>query len=162
MNTSPILESHVKELIHLNNLEVPNVNELDYSAFCQLLEQAAFAKVIEDEYAIAGFVLGFEKGACYEGFNFNWFSQRLDDFLYIDRIVVNPAYRGKGVGKQLYIAAEEFCLQSKLQSLCCEVNLCPNNPGSHHFHQKVGFAPIAEVEHPEGKLVQMYQKRIMD
>ena len=146
------------EVLRLNNNEVPHVNQLDAVALQQLCSEAALADVGIDEYAIPGVILGFEKGAEYSGFNYNWFCQRYDDFLYVDRIIVNPAYRGKGVGLQLYKHASNYCTANGLTSLCCEVNGYPANPVSHQFHLKAGFEAIESVVHPEGKTVVMYRK----
>ncbi len=134
------------------------MNHLQLDELGQLVRQAAFAKLLTDEYAIAGFILGFDQDAGYEGFNFNWFKQRYDNFLYIDRIVINPNYRGQALGKRLYQAAQQYCHNNNLSSLCCEVNEEPANPISHEFHSGFGFKAIDSVLHPEGKTVRMYQK----
>ena len=155
------IESRVlPEVLRLNNGEVPHVNELDMSSLESLCDAAALAEVAIDEYAISGAMLGFIKGASYSGFNFNWFCQRYDDFLYIDRIFVSPIYRGKGVGSALYQRVFEFCKQNQLTSVCCEVNEEPANPVSHEFHLKNGFKAIESVLHPEGKTVIMYRKQL--
>lgn len=151
-----IFETHFEELVSLNNEEVPSVNHLEESEFAELAKNAAFSEVLLIEEGIAGLVLGFEKDNQYEGFNFQWFCSRFDDFLYIDRIIASKDFRGQGVGKRLYDLAINYCKNNGLSKICCEVNNDPPNPGSHAFHKKMGFEPIEEVLHPEGKTVQMY------
>lgn len=160
MNLKHVERREIPEILRLNNNEVPHVNALDESTLIELIDRATFTRVMVDEYAIAGFVIGFEKGASYEGYNYNWFSQRLTDFLYIDRIVVNPQYRGKKLGNKLYQAAQEHCIARQLDNLCCEVNDEPPNPASHAFHLKFGFKKMESILHPEGKTVCMYNKDI--
>lgn len=158
MNLNYIESEHLPELLRLNNLAVPHVNQLTLQELDELVKEAEFAQLVADEYAIAGFMLAFDKAANYEGFNFNWFKQRFDNFLYIDRIVVNAAYRGQGVGKSMYQELEAYCKENGIASMTCEVNLEPENPVSHQFHQELGFEALEAVLHPEGKRVQMYQK----
>ncbi|MBE1302315.1 MAG: GNAT family N-acetyltransferase [Alteromonadaceae bacterium] len=160
MNLKHIETREIPEMLRLNNNEVPHVNELDEKVLNELINEAAFARVMADEYAIAGFVIGFEKGASYEGYNYNWFSQRLKQFLYIDRIIVNPQYRGKKLGNQLYDAAQSHCVSRHLDNLCCEVNDEPPNPASHAFHLQFGFKKLESILHPAGKTVCMYNKEI--
>lgn len=160
MSFNQIKPHFLPEILRLNNNEVPHVNELDLTGLDELCSQAIFAEVAIDENAISGVVLGFAKGADYPGFNFNWFCRRYEQFLYIDRIFVNPLYRGTGLGKALYQRATEFCHANGLSSICCEVNEQPPNPVSHQFHLNSGFEAIESVLHPEGKTVVMYKKSL--
>lgn len=160
MNFNTIEKAFLPEILRLNNKEVPHVNELTLDALSELCNDAAFAQVSIDEYAISGVVLGFVKEAEYQGFNYHWFCERYDNFLYIDRIIVNHLYRGNGVGKALYRHADAFCRLHGLTSICCEVNETPPNPVSHDFHLKAGFDAVEAVLHPEGKTVIMYRKLI--
>lgn len=160
MNLSYIEDQHLPELLRLNNLAVPAVNQLTQPELEALVNEAAFAQVVADEYAVAGFILAFRQDARYDGFNFNWFKQRYPDFLYIDRIVVNASYRGQGVGKRIYEETQSWCQAQTIPVMTCEVNLEPDNPVSHQFHKDLGFTELEAVLHPEGKRVMMYQKAI--
>ncbi|XOV77607.1 MAG: GNAT family N-acetyltransferase [Aestuariibacter sp.] len=160
MNLSYIEDRHLPELLRLNNLAVPAVNELQLDELEKLVNESAYAQVVADEYAVAGFILAFKQDADYQGFNYSWFKARFSDFLYIDRIVVNPSYRGQGVGRKIYSETEDFCRKQGLKMMTCEVNLEPDNPVSHQFHKDMGFDEIEAVLHPEGKRVMMYQKEI--
>ena len=153
-------ERYLPEVLRLNNNEVPEVNRLSLAVLQQLSSEAFLAQLCEDEHAVAGAVLGFLSGANYDGFNYHWFCQRYQHFLYIDRIFVNPAYRGQGVGKAIYQRVFEVCQRHGLRYVCCEVNEEPPNPVSHHFHLSLGFQKIESVLHPEGKTVAMYCKEL--
>jgi predicted GNAT superfamily acetyltransferase len=43
----------------------------------------------------------------YDSSNYGWFVHRLRDFDYLDRIVVAPSHRRRGIGGLLYDAAED-------------------------------------------------------
>jgi predicted GNAT superfamily acetyltransferase len=83
--------------------------------------------------------------AAYGSANYRWFCERYDDFLYIDRVVADPAFRGRGVGRALYDHAIEFG-RGRAPLLTCEVNETPPNPDSMRFHENLGFRPLGRQE----------------
>ncbi|MEL7109195.1 MAG: GNAT family N-acetyltransferase [Pseudomonadota bacterium] len=77
----------------------------------------------------------------YESANLRWFEQYSDRtgkaVIYVDRIALLPEARGQRLGEKLYQAA--FAHFANLDEIGCEVNTLPPNPGSHRFHQRLGF-----------------------
>lgn len=154
-----IEQSHYPAVLALNNAAVPHVNELSAADFAVLHSQCDFSYCIAKQDTIKGFVIGFcDHNKSYAGFHLQWFQARYENFLYIDRIVVNPDYRGLGIGDQLYAEAIKWCTEKNIKQLTCEVNDQPPNPGSHRFHQKIGFDKIESIGNPAGKTVCMYLK----
>ncbi len=100
-----------------------------------------------------GFLIGFDRNAAYDSPNFLWFRNRLDSFYYIDRVVVAPTARGRGIGARLYAAFEASARAAGAPTLVCEVNLDPPNPGSDAFHAALGFAEIGRGTPSPGKVV---------
>ncbi|GAA6151999.1 GNAT family N-acetyltransferase [Pseudoteredinibacter isoporae] len=147
------------QMAAINNVEVPHVNHLETEEFYQLLESADYCECLQDDdEEIFGFIVAFRhQNQNYQGFNFQWFQQNSEDFLYIDRIIVAPWARSQGIGKRLYDTAASWCRENNIRHLVCEVNQSPPNPNSHHFHQALGFTALDNVQHPEGKTVTMYQ-----
>lgn len=147
------------QMAAINNVEVPHVNHLETADFYELLNVADFCECLQDDDdEIFGFLIAFrDKNRGYQGFNFQWFQKNTEDFLYIDRIIVAPWARSQGIGKRLYEAAAKWSKEQNIRNLVCEVNQSPPNPGSHHFHQALGFKGLENVQHPEGKTVTMYQ-----
>jgi hypothetical protein len=96
--------------------------------------------------------------AAYDSPNFLWFRERCAEFLYIDRLAVDAAYRRRGIGTGLYDQAEASARALGCKLLCCEVNLRPPNPDSLEFHQRLGFEKRGEQE-AKGKRVAMLVKR---
>jgi predicted GNAT superfamily acetyltransferase len=91
---------------------------------------------------VVAFVMAMTNGCTYDSANYRWFSDRVEHFLYIDRVVVSEAYRGLGIGRLLYAQVYAFALQAQLPIICAEIDLVPVNPASLRFHSKAGFAQI--------------------
>ena len=129
----------------LNNSEVPHVSPLNAGLLVALLDMAALAAVAEADGAAAGFILALLPGAPYGSANYRWFCDRYPEFLYIDRVIADPAFRGRGVGRALYEHAVEFG-RTRAPLLTCEVNETPPNPESMHFHETFGFKTLGRQE----------------
>jgi predicted GNAT superfamily acetyltransferase len=96
----------------------------------------------------AGFLILIGPGvADYESPNYRWFSERYDDFLYVDRIVIDEANRGSGLGRMLY----EFAVDRAMQRpVLAEVNVRPRNDVSLAFHEAFGFAHVGAQQVEDG------------
>ncbi|MDH3231525.1 MAG: GNAT family N-acetyltransferase, partial [Alphaproteobacteria bacterium] len=113
----------------LNNSEVPHVSGLDVDSLADLIAMAAVAAVAEIGGAAAGVLVALLPGAAYGSANYRWFCERYPEFLYIDRVIVDPACRGRGVAGALYRHAVDFG-RTRAPILTCEVNEAPPNPDS--------------------------------
>ena len=143
----------------LNNGAVPAVNGHDAESFAALIGAADYARVaLGGDGAGAGLLVVFGPGAAYRSPNYLWFDARYDDFLYVDRIVVDGAARGQGIGRALY--GELFAYAGgRARRITCEVNLKPPNPGSLRFHERAGFRPVGEQSTDGGaKQVRLLEK----
>lgn len=129
----------------LNNAAVPSVNALGEEALYSLAMSADFARVAVGKHGIAGMMLAFGPGASYDSVNYQWFDERYRGFLYIDRVVVAEAARGRGIGKRLYDDLIGFAA-GRAECLACEVNERPPNPGSLRFHETLGFGIVGRQE----------------
>jgi hypothetical protein len=131
------------ELLALNEACVPHVNSIGEPEIALFSKEAhRFSKVVEDG-KLAGFVIALTRGVAYESVNYQWFCREIDDFLYIDRIMVHSDFRRRGVASLLYQYLEQVALDDNLQRLCCEVNLVPPNPDSLQLHLGLGFVQQA-------------------
>ena len=129
----------------LNNAAVPHVNALTQGDLAALLAEARLARAVEVDGMPAAGLIAFAAGAAYASPNYRWFDARSDGFLYIDRIVVDEARRGGGLGLALYrdvVAAAD----GRYRCLACEVNERPANEASMRFHERFGFRAVGRQQ----------------
>ena len=129
-------------ILLLNAESVEHLSPMDEARLRALAEAACYFRVIDVDGAVAGFLLAFRKGASYDGAIFQLFNERASDFVYIDRVVVGPAFRGHHIASRLYNDVAEFARASDSETLTCEVNVIPPNPASSQFHAQHGFHEI--------------------
>jgi hypothetical protein len=145
-------------LLALNNSAIPHVNELDREQFEWLAGHADYFRVAEDKGRIAGFVLAIGAGLDYWSLNYRWFSERYDNFLYLDRVVVAENMRRHGAGRLLYQDIADFA-GGRWPRITLEVNLLPPNPGSMAFHEEMGFRRVGVREEDEGRKAVVMMER---
>lgn len=133
-------------LMVLNESSVPEVNGLDGPALEKLLAMAPYCRVVEQDGEDAGFLLGFEAGADYQSVNYRWFSARYNAFAYVDRVVIDAANRGQGLGTALYEDFEAWARERGAPRIACEVDLRPPNEPSRAFHLARGFKEVGMQE----------------
>ena len=152
MQAATMPENHLAEVLALNNANTPHVNALTGQELQALIDQAiGYQVLISEEGRLAGFVLLIGEGQSYQSLNYRWFSENMNDFLYVDRIVVAPEFRGEGVADQLYLWAKTTAQGHGVSWLACEVNLKPPNQRSLAFHHKQGFREIAQQQTEGGQ-----------
>lgn len=130
-------------VLAINNDAVPDVNRLDREALERLADLACYFRIAESDRRRAGFLLAMRFGADYDSPNFRWFKKNFSDFVYIDRVVVEPPFRGLGIGKVFYADAQSFA-EKIAPYLTCEVNLDPRNDVSLLFHGAYGFHEVGQ------------------
>ena len=129
-------------LVALNNTHARELSWLEPERLCHLIGEAFYARRIGD---LDAFLLAFDQDANYDSPNFLWFRERYTRFVYVDRIVVAPAARGRGLARQLYDALIRRALQAGHERIVCEVNIDPPNPQSDAFHSALGFAEVGSA-----------------
>lgn len=137
----------------LNTACVPAVSDLSEDILWRLIKACAYTRVaVAADGTRLGMAMLMLPGQRYASTNYQWFCQRFDDFLYVDRIMVEAAGRGKGVGKALY--DDIFALGRSIpnvKAIACEVNLKPMNAPSLKFHAALGFVSVGEQANQGGK-----------
>lgn len=125
-------------LLALNNDHAAEVNALTDDRLARLVDVAAAARVIEGGL---GFLVAFDETTAPQGPNHAWFIGRHAAFVYVDRVVIAPEGRGRGLARQLY---EDLASFAAGRPLCCEVNVEPPNDAGLAFHERLGFVPCGE------------------
>ena len=131
-----------QELQPLNDAAAPAVPVTAAADLARLVGLTALALGVERDGHLVGFVLAVPPGAAYDSENYRYFESRDVDHLYVDRIVIAEAERGRGLGAVLYDVVVEAAREQGRTEVTCEVNLDPPNPGSMAFHRRLGFREL--------------------
>ena len=154
------LASDIDAALELNNLNAPAVGEINRTTLEFLIEHSLYSFAIGNS-ALHAFCITFAPGAPYTSVNYQWFSQKYTDFVYLDRIVVSEQMRNKSLGAKLYAAVEQRMLIDRCAPLLtCEVNLNPPNLGSIRFHNRIGFREVGQQDSKPGLTVSLLAKKI--
>jgi len=141
----PIGPDDLRAVATLNDSAVPAVNALGLDGLAAHVPRCDVAVMIDDDVGRAvAFLLALAPGSDYASENYRWFETFHPGSMYVDRIVVHPAHKGRGLGRLLYAAADARAATLGLAEITCEVNLEPPNPDSLAFHTRLGFARIGE------------------
>jgi uncharacterized protein len=138
----------------LNNSNVPALNEIDAAEIERLLDMSALALTAEVDDQLAGFCITLPPGVDYASLNYGWFSRTYDEFVYLDRIAVDSAFRRYGIGRAFYAAIVER-FTGVYPQLLCEVNVQPRNEASLEFHHSIGFREVGQQDTDHGKRVSL-------
>lgn len=145
---SPAVEAAV---LALNNAFATELSWLDADRLAALLARTFYARVIGRADA---FLLAFDEGADYDSPNHLWFRERYPRFVYVDRLAVAPAARGRGFARRLYADLIGRATAAGHRLVVCEVNSDPPNPASDALHDALGFTEVGRAAlHGGGKTV---------
>lgn len=139
MTILPIDDGCEAAILALNNEHAAELSWLDRARWASLVRQAFYARRIG---ALDAFLLALDHTAAYDSPNYLWFRERYQRFVYIDRVVVAPAARGRGYARMLYIDLFEHARRAGHEIITTEVNRQPPNPVSDAFHGALGFVEV--------------------
>ena len=138
----PIEERHRSALLALNNQHAVELSWLEPGRLDDLLRQVFHARRIG---RVDAFLLAMDQRADYDSPNYQWFLQRYQHFVYIDRVVVAATARGRGYARLLYEDLFRRAADTGHERIVCEVNVRPPNPASDFFHAALGFAEVGSA-----------------
>jgi predicted GNAT superfamily acetyltransferase len=158
----PYVPDDLASVHSINEGEVPAVGSATPEALTHIAGQSVIALVAELDDEIAGFCLVLAPGADYNSVNYRWFSDRYDDFVYLDRVAIAPAFQRRGVGRAMYAEVERLAREQHPTAthFTLEVNLRPRNDRSLAFHAALGFVEVGQQETDYGALVSMMAKEL--
>jgi len=134
-------------LLRLNAASQAVLSPLDERRLQDLVARADWLDVVDRGGEVLAFLMAFREGADYDSPNYRWFARRYPRFLYIDRVVVAQAARGRGCGSLLYQRAFERARSHGVPSVTCEFDLEPPNPASARFHARFGFREVGRQQY---------------
>ena len=141
------------EVLALNNAHAAELSWLEPGQLFALLGQAFYARRVGK---LDAFLLAFDQGASYDSPNYQWFRERYARFVYVDRVVVVPAARGRGLARLLYGDLFRCAKVAGHEVVVCEVNIVPPNPESDALHAALGFEQVGWAKIHEGKKTVRY------
>ena len=165
MTIRPYRPADLDALYAINQASTPGVGHEDSAqGLARWLALGTCLVAVDESDAPLGFINLIETGVeAYESANLRWFEDYVArtgrDLIYVDRIALAAAARGQRLGEQLYQAAfEHFAGRDEMG---CEVNTIPPNPGSHRFHQRLGFKEVGTRSYQDGaKAVAFYARAL--
>jgi uncharacterized protein len=149
-------DDDVPSVLRLNEDSVWALSPLDADGLAAQRAEAAFTLVCEIEGQVAAFAIAYTPGTSYGSVNYAWHSARFDDFVYLDRIAVDPAFRRRGIAKAIYDTIEREA--EPHGRMVCEVNSNPPNVGSLSFHEARGYREVGHLVQPDGHEVVLLEK----
>lgn len=126
-------------ICELNLAEVQYTSAMDVARLASLNTLSCYHKVASVNSVVSAFLLAMCSGAPYENDNFEWFAGKYARFIYIDRVVVSSAYRGRRLASMLYEDLFQYARSQGIPLVTCEYNVNPPNEASRSFHHKFGF-----------------------
>ena len=152
MKIRHVEERDLDDILRINEQEAKWVGSRERSFFKKYLG-LPFFQVVEEAGKIVGFVLAMREDTDYDSKNFLWFKERVDKFLYVDRLVIDVGERGKGLGSELY---KKIIAESGV-SITAEITIIPMNRRSIGFHERFGFQGMGEFSADGEKVCRMYK-----
>ncbi|MEC9343938.1 MAG: GNAT family N-acetyltransferase [Pseudomonadota bacterium] len=141
----PVQDADLASILDLNNRHASELSWLEPDTLARLVEQSFFCRVAGPSDGVRAFLLTFDQDAAYDSPNFLWFRARYPRFVYVDRVVVDPAARGRGLARLLYGELAAEAARAGHRHVTAEVNADPPNPVSDAFHRAIGFTPVGEA-----------------
>jgi uncharacterized protein len=142
-------------ILALNNAHAQELSLLDAGALHRMIGNAFHAVRAGEADA---FMIAFDQDGDYHSPNFLWFRERYQRFVYVDRIAVDPAARGRGLARILYEDLFGRALRAGHERVVCEVNSEPLNPASDAFHHSMGFAQVGSARLGAIKQVRYFER----
>lgn len=151
-----------QRIVELNESLVHFLSPMDLERLSLLDQNSDLHKVVVADHKVVAFLLAFRENADYDSVNYKWFNETYDQFLYIDRIVVDTEYHHYGIGKQLYAFITEYAKENHINRVTAEIDIKPENPVSLAFHKKNGFVEVGQQQIYGGKKVVSLQCKTIE
>jgi predicted GNAT superfamily acetyltransferase len=149
------------EAVHaINNASYPAVANETLEVLGHIGAESMIALIADVDGEVAGFCFVLAPGADYDSMNYQWFSERYADFVYLDRVALSAPFHRRGIGRAMYAEVERLAAERRptATDFTLEVNLRPRNDQSLAFHAQLGFVEVGQQETDYGALVSLMAK----
>ena len=148
-------------ILEINQANVPDVGSVDAERLSYLVAESPIALAVVADGDIVGFCLVMPPDCAYDSVNYRWFTERYDDFMYLDRVAFAVDAQGRGLGTLLYAEVDRLMVdRGGASRLALEVNVDPPNEPSLAFHARRGFAEVGQQDTPYGIRVSMQMRPV--
>ena len=155
----PISTEVEEAVLALNNAHAVELSWLEPEQLSTLLRQAFYARRIGN---LDAFLMAFDERAGYDSPNYRWFRARYLRFVYVDRLVVAPSTRGRGLARALYADLFDRAARAGYDLVVCEVNTTPPNLASDALHAALGFSEVGRAAiHNRSKTVRYLSRPLV-
>lgn len=128
-------------LLEINNAAVPDVSSINLAQAEWMVGQCVAPGLALLDGQVAGVVVVMSDDCGYDSDYYRWFTDRYENFLYIDRVIVASWARSQGVARQLYQLIDLVAQDQKL-AIVADVYSEPPNVPSLNLHRAMGFEEI--------------------
>ena len=138
-----VREHELDSVLALNNAAGSGILPLDATRLRWFWHNANYFRVAEKDGLLAGFLVALDQDAGHDSSNFQWFRERYERFLYVDRIVIASTRRGVGVGRVFYGDVQSYA-EVRVPSLAAEVFMGSASHPALLFHGSFGFREVGQ------------------
>jgi predicted GNAT superfamily acetyltransferase len=149
-------DADVEAVLEINRLSIEALSPLDAESLVAHRKMAAETVVCDIDGEVAAFAIAYGPNTAYESVHYRWHSERFEDFLYLDRIVVAESFRRRGIATALYDSLEQVAVEHG--RMVCEIYSIPPNVESLAFHRGRGYVEIGHLMKPDGRQVVLLEK----
>ena len=150
-------------VLELNRTNVEVLSPMDDERFQYFVKVSDMFQIVEADGEPVAFLIALREGLPdYTSENYIWFSKQYEQFLYVDRIVIDDKARGLGIGRKLYEGVFERAASSGIDKVTAEVDVIPYNGPSLKFHEAMGFKEVGQQVIRGGEIKVSLQVRETD
>ena len=132
-------------IMDLNEVNVEVLSPLDAAKYQLFLDRSDLFLVAEADGEPAGFLVALREGVPeYRSENYIWFGQEYETFLYVDRIVLDERFRGRGIGRAFYDRVFQRAADTGVSTVTAEVDIIPYNEPSLKLHEAMGLREVGQ------------------
>lgn len=153
-------EAKIRRCWRLHQSAAGEALTITASGFVEIASASDLDIVRTQGQAITAFALAISAGKPLDHVAYQWCMTRFENFVYLDRAVVDVNHRRSGIASAMLATLQEKAGAQGSELLLCQVHDRPANKSGHLFVQRLGFTPIESVMLPSREIVTMYQRSI--
>ena len=154
-----VQEHELDAILAMNNAAGSGILPVNKSQIQFFWKHADYFRVAESNDCLVGFLVALNRDLDYDSTNFQWFKQRYDDFMYVDRIVIANSQRSAGIGRLFYADVMSFA-EVRAPAIVAEVFMEESTHPALLFHGSFGFHEVGQHQWQDSPLraIMLYKR----